>query len=128
MIKEITDGICVSVNATYKSELSDVLSQDFFFSYQITIENFSDFTFVLKKRFWHIFESNGTVRSVSGEGVVGLQPMLEPGESFQYVSACNIKNEIGKMSGYYEIENMKTKKISQLKIPAFKLEVPFKLN
>ncbi len=128
MIKQITDGICVSVKAEYKSEMSDILSQDYFFSYQITIENFSNYTFILKRRNWEIFESNGTIRNVSGEGVVGLQPMLEPGESFQYISACNIKNEIGKMSGYYEIENLKTKKIIQLKIPAFKLEVPFKLN
>lgn len=62
------------------------------------------------------------------KGVVGVQPIILPGERYQYVSGCNFKTEIGKMSGYYTMENQDTKTQFTVNIPAFEMVVPAKLN
>jgi ApaG protein len=65
---------------------------------------------------------------VEGEGVVGVQPLLAPTESYQYVSGSNLRTEIGKMYGTYQMENQLNKKQFEVKIPEFQMIVPFKLN
>lgn len=55
------------------------------------------------RRQWFIFDSNGSVREVEGEGVVGIQPVIEPGQSYAYVSGCNLKTDIGSMKGHYSM-------------------------
>jgi ApaG protein len=82
----------------------------------------------LLRRHWHITDSNGSFRDVDGDGVVGQQPIIEPGESYQYVSAANLKSDIGKMSGTYEMENLYNKKLFTVNIPEFQLIAPFKMN
>jgi ApaG protein len=82
----------------------------------------------LLRRHWHIFDTNGEVRQVEGEGVVGQQPVLEPGESHQYISGCNLKTTIGKMTGTYLMERIIDGKKIKVKIPEFTMIVPFKLN
>ncbi|MFX4895222.1 Co2+/Mg2+ efflux protein ApaG, partial [Acinetobacter baumannii] len=79
-------------------------------------------------RHWYIFDSNGEHREVEGEGVVGLQPIIQPGEQFQYVSGCNLKTEMGKMQGHYTMENQNNKQKFDVNIPAFEMVVPNKLN
>ncbi len=74
------------------------------------------------------FDSNGENREVEGEGVVGVQPVLNPGEKYQYVSGCNLHTEMGKMHGTYLMENITNKKTFEVKIPAFEMVVPFKNN
>ena len=98
------------------------------FAYRITIENHNSFSVKLHRRHWNIFDSNGSFREVEGEGVVGLQPVITAGEKYQYVSGCNLKTEMGKMSGTYEMENLFTKTFFQVNIPSFQLMVPFKNN
>ena len=71
---------------------------------------------------------SGTVREVEGEGVVGQQPTLEPGESHQYVSGCNLKTGIGKMTGHYTMERLVDGREFKVEIPEFVLIVPYKLN
>ena len=128
MITEITKGVKVSVSNDYQPDYSSPSQYHYVFTYKISIENQSEYTVRLLKRHWYIFDSNGVVKEVEGDGVVGQQPLLEPGESYQYVSGCNLKTGIGKMEGTYLFERVMDGKFFNVKIPEFNLIVPFKLN
>jgi ApaG protein len=65
---------------------------------------------------------------VEGEGVVGVQPSIQPGESYQYVSGCNLRSEMGKMYGTYQMENLHSKTMFDVQIPSFEMMAPFKGN
>ena len=125
---KITVGIKISVETSYQPGYSNPLGNDFMFSYKITIENTNDFPVKLLSRHWNIFDSNGTSREVHGDGVVGIRPLLNPGEQYQYVSGCNLKTEIGKMQGSYLFENINNGKKFHVVIPTFQMSAPFKLN
>ncbi len=128
METKTTKGVTVTVSTNFLPDYSSPLQQHFVFAYKITIENNSEFTVKLLRRHWHIFDSNNTIREVEGEGVVGQQPVLEPGESHQYVSGCNLKTSIGKMNGTYLFERLMDGKQFEVEIPDFTLVVPYKLN
>lgn len=128
MISKITEGITVSVESYYQPEFSNPLQEEFMFAYQITIQNHNNFPVQLLSRHWYIFDSNGSMREVEGEGVVGVQPIIAPGLSYQYSSGCNLKSEMGRMHGSYLIKNLLTHRSFKVAIPAFEMEVPFKLN
>lgn len=128
MNSKISGGVKVSVETFYQSEYSNPINSEFMFAYKITIENSNDFPVKLLKRRWHIYDSNGSIREVEGEGVVGVQPVIASGASYQYVSSCNLRTEIGKMQGTYLLENQHNKKTFNVLIPAFLLETPFKMN
>lgn len=98
------------------------------FAYKITIENNNEFPVKLLRRHWHIYDSNGSIREVEGEGVVGIQPVISPAASYQYISGCNLRSEIGKMQGSYLLENLNNKKTFNVTIPAFEMHAPFKMN
>ncbi len=123
-----TQGVKVSVTTNYLPDYSSPGQQHFVFAYKINIENNSEFTVKLLRRHWFIHDSNGIVREVEGEGVVGQQPVLEPGESYEYVSGCNLKTGIGKMRGTYQMERLVDGKQITVIIPEFVLIVPYKLN
>ena len=101
MNSKISEGVEVSVETFYQHDYSNPLQSEFMFAYRITIENHNQFTIKLLHRHWHIFDSNGQEREVDGEGVVGVQPVLEQGKQFQYVSGCNLKSEMARMHGPY---------------------------
>lgn len=128
MISKISDGVQISIETFYQSDYSNPGNNEFMFAYRITIENHNSFTVQLLRRHWHIFDSNGEYKEVEGEGVVGQQPILLPGDHFQYVSGCNLKTEMGKMSGVYTMENQDNKQTFEVKIPPFEMIVPFKMN
>ena len=128
MDTQTTQGVQVTVTTNYLPDYSSPGQQHFVFAYKINIQNNSEFTVKLLRRYWQIFDSNGTTREVEGEGVVGQQPVLEPGESHQYVSGCNLKTGIGKMVGYYTMERMVDGREFKVEIPEFVLIVPYKLN
>lgn len=128
MISKISEGITISVETYYQPDYSNPVNSEFMFAYRITIENNNAFPVKLLRRHWHIYDSNGSLREVEGEGVVGVQPQINTGESYQYVSGCNLRTEIGKMSGMYEMENINTKKAFDVIIPSFEMCAPFKLN
>ena len=128
MVQHITEGICISVEVFYNPEKSNPFLNDFFFAYKVSIDNNSNLPVKLLRRHWHIFDSNGMYREVEGEGVVGVQPVLEPGESHQYLSGVNLRTDVGRMIGHYQMENMMNKKLFQVRIPEFDLIAPFKLN
>lgn len=128
MVSEVSEGIGVSVETFYQPDYSNPLQSEYMFAYRITIENLNDFPVKLHRRHWHIFDSTGSYREVEGEGVVGVQPILNPGEQYSYMSGCNLRTEMGRMYGVYRMENLNSKKIFEANIPAFDMIVPFKHN
>jgi ApaG protein len=128
MANKISEGVEINVETFYQPDYSNPVSGEYMFAYRITIENHNTFPVKLHRRHWHIFDSNGSYREVEGEGVVGVQPVLNAGERYQYVSGCNLRTEMGKMHGTYSMENLNNKKIFEVNIPAFEMIVPFKMS
>lgn len=124
----ITEGVQVSVETFYQPDYSNPVQSEYMFAYRITLENHNSFAVKLLRRHWEIFDSNGSHREVEGEGVVGIQPVIEPGESYQYVSGCNLRTEMGKMKGNYQMENCYNQRQFQVSIPSFEMIVPMKNN
>ena len=124
----ITNGIKVSVETFYQEEYSRPIENKYIFAYRIHIENLSEYTVQLKHRHWYIVDSNGMIREVEGEGVIGQQPILSSGESHQYVSWSHLFTEIGKMHGYYLFVKQINGEMFKVHIPEFQLVVPSKLN
>ena len=125
---QVTHGIKISVDTKFNTEHSNAENRHYLFLYIITIENKSDFAVRLVSRHWDIFDSSSELSKVDGDGVVGEQPMLEPGESFEYESACSLTTDIGKMSGTYLMERKLDKARFYVTIPEFELVVPQRLN
>lgn len=128
MVSKISEGVKVSVETFFQPDYSSAAKGEYMFAYRITIENRNDFPVRLKRRRWHIFDSNGESREVQGEGVIGVQPLINPGERYQYVSGCSLRSEMGKMWGSYEMENGHNNLPFEVYIPAFEMMVPFKNN
>jgi ApaG protein len=128
MVSTISEGVTISVETYYQPEYSNQLAGEFMFAYRITIENNNTYPVKLLRRFWNIFDSNGSYKEVDGEGVVGVQPVIQPGDQYQYVSGCNLVTEMGKMSGNYLMENLHNKKQFRANIPMFEMIAPFKAN
>ncbi|MBT9391559.1 Co2+/Mg2+ efflux protein ApaG [Hymenobacter sp. NST-14] len=123
-----TQGVTVSVTTNYLPDYSSPGQEHYVFAYKIDIRNNSEYTVKLLRRHWFIYDANGVVREVEGEGVVGQQPTLEPGESHQYVSGCNLKSGLGKMRGTYQMERLMDGSEFAVEIPEFTLVVPYRLN
>lgn len=97
--------IRVQVTAHYLADQSLPMTQRYTFAYQITITNEGQQPLTLRKRYWKITDDNQAQETVSGEGVVGQQPLLQPGESFVYTSGAQIKTPYGQMEGHYLFED-----------------------
>ena len=128
MVSKISKGVEISVETFYQSEYSNPLNGEFVFAYRITIENHNEFAIKLLRRRWSIFDSSADKKEVEGDGVVGVQPVFQPGQQFQYVSGCNLKSEMGQMFGYYEMEKLSDKSLFEVRIPVFDLIAPMKVN
>lgn len=128
MTEAITNGIKISVETNYQPSHSNVLINEHIFSYHITIENTLHVAIKLLSRHWLIFDSCGDWREVNGEGVIGMKPLLLPGEKFDYTSSCNLLTELGKMRGTYTMIRLTDKKKFNVQIPEFELIAPVKMN
>ncbi len=128
MTTAITHGIQITVETTFQPDYSNPSQAHYVFSYHIKIENKSNFTVKLMRRHWFIFDSIGSVREVEGEGVIGMQPVLDPEQMYEYTSACNLASNIGKMNGKYQMERVMDGKIFYVNIPDFTLSVPYLMN
>ncbi len=130
MVQQVTEGVSITVETFYQPDQSNPINSEYLYAYRITIENLSANPVQLMSRHWYISDAYyGTqVREVEGEGVVGEQPILEPGESYQYISAANLRGDVGKMYGTYEMENLFNKSRFTVHIPEFQLIAPFKAN
>jgi ApaG protein len=99
----VTRGVRVKVEAQFSQEHSDPLRRKWFFLYTIRITNEGPKTVQLINRHWVITDANGEVQEVRGPGVVGHQPVLKKGESFEYTSGCPLDTPFGSMRGSYEM-------------------------
>ena len=128
MVQQVTEGVNVMVETFYQAAQSNPLNSEYLFAYRITIENLSINPVKLLSRHWNILDSNGTHREVEGEGVVGQQPVIMPGNHYQYTSGANLQSDIGKMYGTYLFEDQITHREMTVVIPEFQMVVPAKLN
>jgi ApaG protein len=124
----ITEGVQITVDTNFRSDLSHVIDNQFFFNYTITMENHNNFDVQLLSRDWYIFDSLNEPNFVSGKGVIGEQPILKPGQQFTYMSGCELFSEIGFMKGFYTFINLAEGNIFQVYVPIFKLIHPPRLN
>jgi ApaG protein len=128
MYKAVTNDIIVTVETFFQESASAPEANHYVFAYRILIENHSDFTIKLLRRHWYIIDSNGQLKEVEGEGVVGQQPVLEPEQKHEYVSGCELQSEIGKMHGTYLMEKQMDGTTFEVEIPEFVMVVPYRLN
>jgi ApaG protein len=103
MSSALTRGILVTVRTEYMADRSSVSSKQYAFAYTVNIANQGTVTTQLKSRHWIIADAFGTIQEVRGEGVVGAQPVLRPGEEFEYTSWCVIGTPSGSMRGTYQM-------------------------
>ena len=99
----VTEGVHIEVRSRFSPRHSNPAAYVWFFLYTITITNDGDEPVDLKNRHWVITDGTGEVEEVRGPGVVGEQPVLEPGESFEYTSGCPLKTPFGSMRGSYDM-------------------------
>ncbi len=99
----VTDGIRVRVQSHYLADQSSPRDDRYVFAYTITISNEGARTAQLRTRHWVISDARGSVEEVRGDGVVGEQPRLSPGQSFQYTSGCVLTTPVGTMHGTYRM-------------------------
>lgn len=99
-----TEGIRIRVGAAYSLENSEPKVGLYYFIYRVIITNESEAPARLTARYWRICDANHEVEEVQGEGVVGEQPRIPPGESFEYMSGCPLATPWGTMEGYYVME------------------------
>ena len=124
----ITQGIKISVSSKYEKDASNPTLQRYIHSYFVRIENLSDKNVQLLRRYWLITDGDGSKREVKGEGVIGEQPKLHPGDTHSYSSWCPLSFPAGKMSGHYVMINLDTDELFEAEIPEFKLIASFKEN
>ncbi|NKC03263.1 Co2+/Mg2+ efflux protein ApaG [Ochrobactrum haematophilum] len=122
MYRAVTQGIEITVEPFYLEEESAPEDNRYVWGYRITIANNSSDTVQLRSRYWQITDANGRVEEVRGAGVVG-EPVLDPGDSFQYSSGCPLTTSSGVMVGRYQMQNP-TGNTFEVDIPAFSLDVP----
>jgi ApaG protein len=124
MYNAVTRHISVTVTPYFIEEQSDPDDNHFVWAYQVNIENTGRETVQLVSRYWHITDAHGQVQEVRGDGVVGEQPVLRPGESFEYTSGTPLSTPSGIMVGRYQMET-KAGEGFEIDIPAFSLDSPY---
>jgi ApaG protein len=127
MSNVVTRGIRVQVASQYLPERSSPAEDHYFFTYRVRISNEGTERARLVTREWIITDSNGDVQRVSGPGVVGEQPVLDPGDAFEYSSFCPLKTAVGTMHGSYQMETDEGDTFDAVIAP-FTLAVPHALN
>jgi len=123
MYSEITRSIKVTVRPFYLEQHSSPAENQYVWAYHVRIENCGGETVQLRNRHWRITDSLGRLQEVRGPGVVGEQPVLAPGQSFEYTSSCPLPTPSGFMVGDYEMETASGENFLA-QVPAFSLDVP----
>lgn len=122
-----TEGITVQVESSYLPDRSEPEKGQWLFAYRVRITNQSPATVQLMSRHWIITDGNGKVEEVRGKGVVGEQPTLKPGESFEYTSGCPLETSFGTMEGSYQMVR-DGGEVIDVKIAPFSLSEPYAIN
>ena len=123
MYSEITRDIRITVRPFYLEDQSSPEEMHFVWAYHVRIENQGPQTVQLRNRYWRITDSLGRIQEVRGAGVVGEQPVLRPGEAFEYTSGTPLTTPSGIMVGTYQMES-ESGELFEVKIPAFSLDSP----
>ena len=123
MYRETTDGIEVLVEPHYLDDQSEPEAHRYLWAYTIVIANQSDFVVKLETRYWRITNALGQVEEVEGPGVVGENPILAPGDTYQYTSGCPLNTPSGTMVGHYVMRRDDGTHLT-VNIPAFSLDRP----
>ena len=123
MYRALTRDIEVVVEPFYLEEQSDPEDDRYVWGYRIVISNNSDKSVRLVNRYWNITDQNGIVDEVTGAGVVGEQPRLAPGDTYEYSSGCPLDTPSGLMFGHYQMETDEGE-LFNVEIPAFSLDSP----
>jgi ApaG protein len=123
MYRAVTNDIQVTVTPAFMEDQSSPEEGRYFWSYTIEIVNLGTETVQLRSRYWHIRDEQGRVQEVRGDGVVGKQPKLPPGESFSYTSGCPLPTPQGIMSGHYVMQTASGTSFT-VTVPAFSLDSP----
>lgn len=124
MYERETRSIRVVVKPAYLDDQSDPEDRRFVWSYTVTIENLGNEPVQLISRYWNITDGAGQVKEMRGPGVVGAQPVIAPGETFQYTSGCPLPTASGLMMGRYQMKAASGEAF-EAEIPAFLLESPY---
>lgn len=119
----VTRDIRISVEPFYLREKSDPERGYHFWAYTVAIENLGTETVHLRSRYWRIIDATGHVEEVRGAGVVGEQPVIAPGERFDYTSGCPLRTSSGMMIGSYHLEVAGGEAFDAV-VPTFSLDVP----
>ncbi|MFO0616546.1 MAG: Co2+/Mg2+ efflux protein ApaG [Polyangiaceae bacterium] len=122
-----TEGFRISVSTQYVAHQSAPQAKRYVFAYTIRIENSGTVTAQLKSRHWIITDGNGKVEEVRGPGVIGQQPLLRPGEHFEYTSGCVLETPRGTMRGTYQMRCPDGRAFDAAIAP-FDLTLPYSLN
>ena len=125
MYEQETDGFVVRVEPNFLPQESAPDEGRFVWSYTIEIENRSEDAAQLVARFWRITDETGFTQEVRGAGVVGQQPVIPPGRSFRYTSACPLGAPSGVMMGAYSMERVDDRSGFDIAVPLFALESPY---
>lgn len=128
MSETLTRHVRIRVRPEYLPAQSMPQVQRWLFAYQVEIENLGSYAVQLLSRHWVITNGEGEVDEVRGPGVVGQQPLLQPGESFSYTSGCPLDTPVGTMHGEYEMLIPATGERFDALIAPFRLAVPGALN
>ncbi|MFK4824376.1 Co2+/Mg2+ efflux protein ApaG [Paenochrobactrum sp. BZR 588] len=123
MYRATTRNIEITVEPFYLEEQSEPDEGRYFWGYRVTIANHSTATVCLRSRYWKITDGAGKVEEVHGPGVVGEQPVIEPGDSYQYSSGCPLKTNSGMMIGSYQMQSADGEAF-EVNVPAFSLDMP----
>ena len=121
------EKIDIFVSTKFLPERSDPTKSLFFFSYDVKIMNNGKDTVQLKDRYWNITDAKNNTEEIRGPGVIGNQPVIKPGQSYEYKSFCPLKTEFGVMHGHFGMKTSNGKKFNA-KINPFRLTIPFSVN
>ncbi len=127
MSSAITQGIRVTVASEYMEERSTPTAGEYAFAYTVHISNEGDAVAQLRSRHWIITDGNGKIQEVRGDGVVGAQPRLQPGQAFEYTSWCMLPTAHGSMHGSYQMVREDGERFDA-QIAPFSLALPYSLN
>ncbi|MCX8486851.1 MAG: Co2+/Mg2+ efflux protein ApaG [Crocinitomicaceae bacterium] len=128
MRNKIISTFNIHVKTWFRADLSNPEDNQYFYNYRINIENKGSESIQLLHRHWMVEHFVFGIQHVDGPGVIGEQPIIEPGAQFEYVSGCEFWMSIGQMSGFYTFQDLSTEQLFSVPIPLFTLEFPALLS